>query len=602
MGESGELEKRIAALVSTGEEDVSYSQVEGRLREWLRRRKFNKSGIIPKLENERAVLDETLEHQARVRGRAEDAERELEALTTRANSLRASLAAWRGRENQERLRRYEEAQADLQAAQAAAEALEGELCKFGAPPDKEALRAAQEDLGYLKTVNANLRLAESQREEAQAAAARAAEAAKDPLFPDMDADGAWRKASADRDAAAAKSPRMPRWATAVLAVLGALCVAGFAWEFFAQPTGRWRWVLLLALVFDLCALVYDLVRGRRARRQEAAAAQLLARYGVHFPDDILRKANEYRERCVTAQEAARRAEAVEASIRDLSAQREGLTASLLELVHTFEPGVKDLFGISAAISRALSLEERLATARVRLEGARKLAESLPRPEAGQAPFTGGGAEAEDFSPAETAAALAAAEGEISRLKSELAMARGELNTLGDGALFEARREALDEELARRDEEYGALALALEGLSAANTELQARFSPALNETAGEILAALTGGRYDRMTLTREFEAMAQEAGGTLPRRALLLSQGTAEQVYLAARLAVCALALPENTPLVLDDTLDAFDDRRCALALDYLRALGTERQILLFTCHSREGIRLSDAEDVRVTRL
>ena len=50
-----ELERRIAALVSSGEEDVSFSQAEGRLREWLNRRKVNKSvGLIPRLEGELA--------------------------------------------------------------------------------------------------------------------------------------------------------------------------------------------------------------------------------------------------------------------------------------------------------------------------------------------------------------------------------------------------------------------------------------------------------------------------------------------------------------------------------------------------------------------
>ena len=48
-----ELEKRIAALVSSGEEDVSFSQAQGKLREWLNRRKVNRSvGLIPKLEEE----------------------------------------------------------------------------------------------------------------------------------------------------------------------------------------------------------------------------------------------------------------------------------------------------------------------------------------------------------------------------------------------------------------------------------------------------------------------------------------------------------------------------------------------------------------------
>ena len=67
----------------------------------------------------------------------------------------------------------------------------------------------------------------------------------------------------------------------------------------------------------------------------------------------------------------------------------------------------------------------------------------------------------------------------------------------------------------------------------------------------------------------------------------------DQLYLAVRLAVCQLALPEEdpSPLVLDDALINFDDARMALALDCLKDLARERQILLFTCHGREGARL-----------
>lgn len=62
------------------------------------------------------------------------------------------------------------------------------------------------------------------------------------------------------------------------------------------------------------------------------------------------------------------------------------------------------------------------------------------------------------------------------------------------------------------------------------------------------------------------------------------------MYLAVRLAVCQLCLPgeDPAPLVLDDALVTFDDRRMALALDALAELGRERQILLFTCQEREG--------------
>ena len=40
--------------------------------------------------------------------------------------------------------------------------------------------------------------------------------------------------------------------------------------------------------------------------------------------------------------------------------------------------------------------------------------------------------------------------------------------------------------------------------------------------------------------------------------------------------------------MLDDALVAFDDTRMELALDCLVQMGRERQVLLFTCQSREG--------------
>ena len=68
--------------------------------------------------------------------------------------------------------------------------------------------------------------------------------------------------------------------------------------------------------------------------------------------------------------------------------------------------------------------------------------------------------------------------------------------------------------------------------------------------------------------------------------------------------VVRLALPKEdpAPIVLDDALDAFDDSRMALALEVLRELAEERQILLFTCHSREAECLKGAEDVKVLSL
>ena len=86
---------------------------------------------------------------------------------------------------------------------------------------------------------------------------------------------------------------------------------------------------------------------------------------------------------------------------------------------------------------------------------------------------------------------------------------------------------------------------------------------------------------------------------MPRKALSLSKGTVDQLYLAVRLAVCQLCLPgeERAPLVLDDALVAFDDGRMKLALDCLVEVAGERQVLLFTCQSREGKAMEERKDV-----
>ena len=71
-----------------------------------------------------------------------------------------------------------------------------------------------------------------------------------------------------------------------------------------------------------------------------------------------------------------------------------------------------------------------------------------------------------------------------------------------------------------------------------------------------------------------------------REAMWRSDGTVDQLYLALRLAV-AEELTPHAPLVLDDALVRFDDQRLAAALEVLGEISQTRQILLFTCQSRE---------------
>ena len=62
VDQDAELERRIAALITTGEEETSYTESYDRLKKQLNRRRHNKTGLIPALEREtdqlRAALAE----------------------------------------------------------------------------------------------------------------------------------------------------------------------------------------------------------------------------------------------------------------------------------------------------------------------------------------------------------------------------------------------------------------------------------------------------------------------------------------------------------------------------------------------------------------
>lgn len=494
-----ELEKRIAALVSSGEETISYTQADGRLREWLRRRKFNKTGWIPALEEELSALSAALERLEGARRRADAAGTAMERLQPELKRLEAESELHRRIAQQELDRQYAEAQKVLRAAREREEAL--------------------------------LKQAEERKRE---------EGVSDPQFPGMTAEEAWSRANLD--ALAVTGYRKSGFLALSLWTL--LGIAVSAVLFFLWRRGVVGQALLCALgLLPMAAGVW------LAAGYNRSARDILKRYGVSNPADILNAAAVYRDNCARREEAQK------------------------------------LMG------------ETLSAAQIQRESARKLADAL----------AGSGARmpaseiltAPPRTRPETEARLSGARSEYTRLSGDLAMAKGELNTLGDPAALFARREELRAQLMRRKREYDALTLALEELAQANSELQARFSPRLNKRSGELMQRLTGGKYSSVALTRDFQAMAGEADQVLPRRAITLSQGTADQLYLAVRLAVCELVLPseEPIPLMLDDALANFDDGRMALALELLYELSKKRQILLFTCHRREGEYLSGRRDV-----
>ena len=177
--------------------------------------------------------------------------------------------------------------------------------------------------------------------------------------------------------------------------------------------------------------------------------------------------------------------------------------------------------------------------------------------------------------------------EQSALQHDLGAARGAKSAIGDRQSLEDQKAALQSRIAALQSYLKALELAQQTAEEATQTLQRRFAPQIAQEAGEYLSALTDGRYTSLTLTESLNLLTGTQEETVLRDALWRSDGTIDALYLCARLAA-AQALMPDTPLVLDDALVRFDDRRLEKAVGLLKKLGEKRQILLFSCQSREA--------------
>ena len=574
-----ELEARIAALVSSGEEDVSFSQVERQLKEWLNRRKVNKSvGRIPQLEGERAELARSVRELDQLNDELNQMEG-ARAQTQRRHSFCAGQLELHKAQAQRKLdRQYTQARAEEAQAQAQLDDLMDQQARFGPIPSREDLKRAQGELAFLKALEPEIRQGQEELDQARQAMERARQAAEDTLFPGMTGEEAVRKGEQDSAAYHAGMAKQAVSRRNFVLLQAAGVIAGVA----VAVLGPVWWLGPIAYV--LCAALSALVwtGGTNAARQ---AEQILARYGVDQAEDITALAADYQRRVAAADQAAQQVQMIQGGLADRQARLESSRTELFQFVHSFAPEVKELFGVSAALSRALNLGERETLARSRLEGAQRLTQAL-KAQGGRELTSETELAQPTLSLEQAAQETGRLQVELERLDRALNQARGRQQALGDPAALSARLEQVEEELARREREYQAITIAMDTLQQANAQLQQRFSPQLNRAAGALLDRLTGGKYQTLSLDKELDASAAGERDVLPHSALYLSKGTVDQIYLAVRLAVCDLCLPD-APLVLDEALAAFDDVRAKRALELLQELSEQRQIVLFSCHQRE---------------
>ncbi len=161
------------------------------------------------------------------------------------------------------------------------------------------------------------------------------------------------------------------------------------------------------------------------------------------------------------------------------------------------------------------------------------------------------------------------------------------NTIED-CMEEARRLSENEALMKK--ECDCIDIASRMIGEIAGEIHEGFGSRLWENAAALMEEITGtGR--RFRLGQDLKISIDNSKSYVP--AKRLSRGTMEQLYLSLRLGAARLLFGENElPLILDDTFAYYDDERLGALLSWLGA-SMQGQVLLFSCHRREGILMDE---------
>lgn len=319
-----ELEKRISAIVTSGEEASSYTEADAQLRAWLRRRRSGQHGALPELE-----------------GRITTVEAQLHRLERNAQEQAACAA--------------EIAQTDAE--------LQTVTEQMNAARQRQR-RAALSSMGEEKS---NLRTLEQTLEQARRDAAARRTALEQTHFgvqtPDEAGETAERDAQrAESLAGTAEHGGKPYFWIAAL-VLAALCAAlGYL---VAQPL---YYAAVALAVLAVVLLIVARSGKKRAQQASAALGKLLRSYGAQDADGIYYQAEVHRaayRACAAAMQAEQKAAAALEDAREHQCEtHERLLQSL-----DFESGTGEA---AALYQRKCALESvctRLRTQQAQLTGA-----------------------------------------------------------------------------------------------------------------------------------------------------------------------------------------------------------------------------------------
>jgi uncharacterized protein YhaN len=337
--------------------------------------------------------------------------------------------------------------------------------------------------------------------------------------------------------------------------------------------------------------------GRDAEAFVAETASLVARFD---PQSAGIPADEAADRLI---EGHRRAIAEQARFEELQRQR----ATYSSQMEQARNAIREAEGVLKALCQEArcdgpqqlpEIEERAAAAKTLRQELGHVNETLL--------LLGAGAPVEDFvdqvahvEPDELPARIGALEAQIASGEEErkraadvIAVEGKILNDMDTSAAAADAAECANgllAEIASDVEEYVRLRLASAVLRTAIERYRAKNQGPVLERASALFAELTAGSFAGLRADYDDSGAAVLVGVRPDGRAVglpAMSDGTADQLYLALRLASLEKYLAEKEPLpfIVDDILIRFDDERSVATLKVLAQLSQRTQVIFFTHH------------------
>ena len=555
------LRRRLNNLVTTGDESGAGEKLTQSLKDLKNKCRYNKSGLLPQAEAERDRLEEQL--------------RSIQELNTQAARLQErqkELEAWVAKlENHKTALQFAQAQADTQhirQAELGEEQLKKQLEQMQADcaklPSAEEAERARTDLQKLHNESMSLQMEQQMLPPAPIAPAC------DRCFEGLTGEQAIEQAKADKEQAESleKKKKNPLMGIGIATMLaGALALAGG---------------LLITLLFAIggavlvLGVILTVIGSANNKKCKALLNTLAAKYETSQIDLWISKAEEFARKHQAFEEENAQ---YQQTIAQLQQRRDDLVARLQAITHGEAIGVclSKWEQISQQWKALADLRRDLQRAESQLVALRSVTKELPAP-----------TEPDHLTQtlSETDALLTSAAFELKQNHQRIGQFQGQAEALGQESALKAQLKQVRSRIERLEETYAALEVAQKALSTATSELQRRFAPRIAKRAQELFGKLTDGRYEKVMLAEDLSIHVSTQEENTLRSSQWRSEGTVDQLYLALRLAV-AEELTPDAPLVLDDAMVRFDDKRLATALHILTEMAENKQVILFTCQSRE---------------